>query len=110
MYFYVKLKFHKNMIRYQSDDFKSLYYVTSADWEVVTEAASFNEAASKGLEEVYSDQGIMLKLSPAIIVIDLTGFSSNFSEEYTKIFSTSLILSDIGLHDLSKKFKKIIQP
>jgi hypothetical protein len=98
------------MIRYQSDDFKSLYYITSADWEVVIEASSFNAAASRGLEKVYEDQGIMLKLSPAIIVIELTGFSNNFNDEYTKIFSTSLVLSDIGLHDLAKKFKKIIQP
>lgn len=98
------------MIRYQSDDFKSLYYITSADWEVVIEASSFNTAASRGLEEVYEDQGVMLKLSPAIIVIDLTGFSSNFNDDYTKIFSTSLVLSDIGLHELARKFKKIIEP
>ena len=98
------------MIRYQSDDFKSLYYITSADWEVVIEASSFNIAASRGLEEVYEDQGVMLKLSPAIIVIDLTGFSSNFNDDYTKIFSTSLVLSDIGLHELARKFKKIIEP
>lgn len=98
------------MIRYQTDDFKSLYYITSADWEIVIEASSFNEAASKGLEEIYEDKGIMLKLSPAIIVIDLTGFSSNFNDDYTKIFSTSLVLSDIGLHELARKFKKIIEP
>jgi hypothetical protein len=31
-----------------------------------------------------------------------------FSDEHAKVFPTSLILSDAGLHNLAYKFKKII--
>lgn len=97
------------MMRIRKDDFTNMYFVTSADWETTIVAKSFDEAASKSLISLFEEYGKSLSLSPAIIVVDMTNYSLNFSEAHSKIYSTSMILSDIGMHDLSKKFKNIIE-
>lgn len=96
------------MIRIKNDDISNSYFVTSADWEIVVISTSFDKATSKALEEMFKKMGKNLKLSPAIITVDMTNYSINFSENHSKVYSTSMVLSDIGMHDLSKKFKKIL--
>jgi hypothetical protein len=96
------------MRRIKSDDLTNSYFITSADWEITVISTSFDKAVSVGLEKMFEKMGKNLKLSPAIIVVDMTNYSINFSEEHSKVYSTSMVLSDIGMHDLSKKFRKII--
>jgi len=97
------------MFRLNDSDLEKSFFVTSANWECFTVANTFDSAASKGLETAFANEGLRLSLSPAIIVIDVTSFSLNFNDEYTKVYSTEMVLHDIGKHDLAKKFKKIIK-
>jgi hypothetical protein len=96
------------MLRIKEDDISNTYFVTSADWEACVISTSFDKAVSKALSELFKEYGKSLKLSPAIIVVDTTNYCINFSEDHSKVFSTSMVLSDIGEHSLAKKFKKII--
>ena len=96
------------MLRLKQDDLTNSYFVTSANWEVLVISTSFDKAASLALEKMYDEYGKSLSLSPAIIIVDMTNFCINFSENHTKVYSTSMVLSDIGMHELSKKFKAII--
>lgn len=96
------------MDRIKLDDISNTYFITSANWELTQIAKSFDDAVSIGLEKMFNKHGKELCLSPAIIVVDLTNYVINFSDDHTKVYSTALVLSDIGMHDLSKKFKKII--
>ena len=70
--------------------------------------SSFEKAASAAFEEVYDELGNKMNLSPAVIVVDLSNFCLTFSEDHAKVFKTSMILADIGLHQLAKKFKNIV--
>ena len=99
----------KNMFRIIEKDYLNQYFVTSSNWENTILASSSSEAVSRSLEIAFDQQGDRLLLSPAIIVVDMTNFCLNFSEDHTKVYSTELILHDIGRHDLAKKFKKIIK-
>ena len=96
------------MFRIKTEDVSNLYYVTSSDWESIIVSTSAEKAATEAFEEVYAELEEHTNLSPSIIVVDLTNFSLTFSEEHAKIFPTTLILSDAGLHNLAHKFKKII--
>ena len=96
------------MLRIKKDDISNTYFVTSADWEACVISTSFDNAVSKALSELLMEYGRNLKLSPAIIVVDATNYCVSFSDDHTKVFSTSMVLSDIGEHDLAKKFKKIV--
>tara|TARA_A100001011_G_C14002885_1_gene712182 strand:- start:418 stop:717 length:300 start_codon:yes stop_codon:yes gene_type:complete len=96
------------MLRIKEDDISNMYFVTSADWEACVVSTSFDKAVSKALSKLFKEYGKNLKLSPAIIVVDTTNYCINFSEDHTKVFSTSMVLSDIGEHSLAKKFKKIV--
>lgn len=97
------------MFRLNDSDLEKSFFVTSANWECIIVANTFDSAASRGLELAFANKGSSLSLSPAIIVIDMTSFSLNFNDEYTKVYSTEMILHDIGKHDLAKKFKTIIK-
>lgn len=96
------------MIRLIKNDIESTYFVTSANWEVCCVASSFDEASSKGLSQVLAEFGKECELSPAIIVVNASAYSLNFSDIHSKIYSTSKVLSDIGMHNLAKKIKKVI--
>lgn len=102
------LEFKANMQRIKKDDISNLYFITSANWEIVVIAKSFDVAVSSALEKMFKKMGKNLNLSPAIIAVDMTNYSINFSDEHSKVYSTAMVLSDIGMHDLSKKFKKLL--
>lgn len=90
-----------------SNDIESSYHVSSANWECNIVERSHDKAVSRALENMFDLYGQNLNISPAIISIDLTRFSIDFNEDHTKIYSTAMVLSDIGKHDLAKKLKKI---
>jgi hypothetical protein len=96
------------MFRIKTDDITNSYFVTSANWEIVVISTSFDKAVSTALSKLLDKYGKTLTLSPAIIAVDVTNYCINFSDDHTKVFSTAMILSDIGLHDLARKFKKIV--
>ena len=85
------------------------YFIKSADWEYVIESSSHNEAGSKALEKMFDVEGKNLKLSPVILSLNCTKYCEDLSEDNYQLLSTSMILSNIGMHDLSKKFKKLIK-
>ena len=95
------------MFKLSENDFERTYYITSADWEAVVSSPSSEEASASALREAFMNEGDNLKLSPAIIVIDMTSFSLNFNNDHARVFKTSAVLADIGKHELSKKFKNI---
>lgn len=96
------------MFRIVKNDIKDFYFVTSADWEFSCESSSFNEAASTALTSMLNSFKKDLNLSPAIIVVNMSKYCVNFSESHSKVFSTSSVLSDIGMHELAKKIKTIM--
>ena len=95
--------------RIVENDIESMYHISSANWESVVLDTSHDRAVSKCMEDMFSIYGNDLNISPAIISVDMTRFALNFSEDHTKVYSTSMVLSDIGKHDLAKKFKKIME-
>ena len=96
------------MIRIVNNDLSNMYFVTSANWEFCCESTSFIDAASLGLKSMFEKLGKNVNLSPAIIVINMSAYSVNFSDTHSKVFSTSEILSNLGMHDLAKKIKSIL--
>lgn len=96
------------MLRLKKDDLTNSYFISSTNWEVTVVSTSFDKAVSLAMEKMFKEYGKTLSLSPAIIVVDMTNFCINFSDEHTKVYSTSMVLSDIGMHDLAKKFRKIV--
>ena len=96
------------MFRFKEDDISNIYYVTAADWESIIISTNYEKAAVAAFEEIYDKLGEDMNLSPAVIVVNVTGFSETISEDNAKILPTGMILSDMGLHDLAKKLKKII--
>lgn len=97
------------MIIKQDKDFNSTYYVSSGEWESIVRSPSFDEAASLGLEEAFEEYGENLKLSPAILCLNLSNFFEKFGDHNSKIYSTTMVLSNIGKHDLAKKLKLILK-
>jgi hypothetical protein len=89
------------------NDIESLYHISSANWECTILEKSHDAAVSKSLENLFEIHGKNLNISPAIISINLTRYSVNFNQDHSKIYSTAMVLSDIGKHDLAKKFKKL---
>jgi hypothetical protein len=96
------------MLRIKNDDITNCYFITSANWEIVIVSTSFDKAVSTALSKLFETYGKELNLSPAIIAVDTTNYCINFSDDHTKVFSTAMVLSDIGKHDLARKFKKIV--
>ena len=86
------------------DKKNKFYFVTSADWEGITECQSASEAANTATEGALREFGKATKLAPGIVVLDLSEYGKlGNSDEATHVFYTPTVLADIGLHDLSKK-------
>ena len=84
------------------------YFITSANWEYCTKADSPQEAATLAIRDIYEmDDG--MKVSPTIMVTDLSEFSEseNYLENCVFCYSPK-ILSNAGLHNLSKDLDEII--
>lgn len=97
------------MIR-KSDKEKSIFMVVSADWECINEAKSPEEAASLAVEEVYAKYEKNLNLSPTITTYNVSS-ALNGENLFETIIShyTPMVLSDIGMHELSKKYKNVLK-
>ena len=92
----------------ETDKDKKLYLVSSANWEAVVKSKNQAEAATNAVIEIYKNDENM-KISPTIMITDLSEFSH--SEENLEICSfcyAPKILSNAGLHDLSKDLDQII--
>ena len=96
--------------RKMNQDF-GLYYVTSADWEVVIESDTAENAMVRGLEKMFEDYDKDFELAPTILAFDLTAmsFSVEELEEFCYLGYTPTILADAGQHKLSKQYEQIIR-
>ena len=72
------------------------YFVNSANWECCVKADNPQEAATLAVKDIYKNDNQM-KISPTIMVSDLSKFSES-----------AKILSNAGLHDLSRDLEGII--
>jgi hypothetical protein len=87
---------------------KKLYLVSSANWESVVKSESEVEAATKAVNEIYNED-LEMKISPTIMVTNLSAFSkSDQNIDICSFCYSPKILSNAGLHDLSKDLDQII--
>ena len=84
------------------------YFVNSANWEYCVKADNPQEAATLAVKDIYRNDNQM-KISPTIMVSDLSKFSESnqFIEDCIFCYSPK-ILSNAGLHDLSRDLEGII--
>ena len=96
------------MIR-KSDRKDSLFYVVCADWESIVTARDENDAAAFSIEEAHNEYGKDLCLAPSMTVIDMDFmYASLDAVEATNILYTPKVLANAGMHDLSRKYAKVI--
>ncbi|MAF25922.1 hypothetical protein CL634_10155 [bacterium] len=97
------------MIR-KSDREDTLFYVVCADWESIITANDENDAATIAIEEASNEYGKNLCLAPSMTVIDMDFMYKHLDAvEATNILYTPKVLANAGMHDLSKKYAKIIK-
>ena len=97
------------MIR-KSDRKDTLFYVVCADWESIITARDENDAAAFAIEEAHNEYGKNLCLAPSMTVIDMDFmYSSLDAVEATNILYTPKVLANAGMHDLSRKYAKVIK-
>jgi hypothetical protein len=86
-----------------------IFFVTCANWESVVAASDESDAAAISIEKASLEYGKDLNLSPTLCVMNI---SKSFKEvkflDDTYTFLTPDVLADAGMHDLSKKYSKII--
>ena len=86
-----------------------MFFVVCADWEGCIPAKNPSEAAAVAIELSYKKHGKNMCISPTISVMDLSGLHESFDAvEHIHVLYTPEVLANAGLHDLSKKFKKLI--
>lgn len=96
------------MIR-KTDSSNSIFYISCADWECVLVSDDPDEAAAIAMERANRKYGKYLNLSPTIKVVNV-----NYAIDKMEILDDILVmytpnvLANAGLHDLAKKYKKII--
>jgi len=87
---------------------KKIYLVTSGNWEITIKAETVLEAATQAVSLAYEGDKDM-KISPTIMVTDLSEYSgSEANIESCSFCYSPKILSNAGLHDLSKDLDQII--
>lgn len=97
-----------SMIR-KTDNSNSIFYISCADWECVLVSDDPDEAAAIAMERANKKYGKYLNLSPTIKVVNV-----NYAIDKMEILDDILVmytpnvLANAGLHDLAKKYKKII--
>ena len=89
---------------------KSAYIVKCADWAVVIEADSSQDACTESLIEMLNDRGKMLKLSSVIVSerIDNIMYAEgdeDMDDDHIEYHSVSRMLANAGLHELSSNVK-----
>lgn len=88
-------------VMYKSADRQDVFYfrVSCSDWENIVVAKDFSDAANLGLKEMLEKFKKNLNLSFTIVVAKILE-----NEILTEFFYTPKVLSDIGLHKLSKEY------
>jgi len=97
------------MLLRNSDLEGNYYYVTCANWESCVEAKTPEEAATIAMEEAHKEYGGKMCLSPTVSVMDMSSTQESFDlvENLHFLFAPK-VLANAGLHELSKKFKSLI--
>lgn len=88
-----------------------LFYVSSADWEVVLEADTAEDALVRAMEQMFKDFPEDFELAPTLLALDLSSMSNGIEdlEEFCYLGYTPSILADAGQHKLSKQYEQIIR-
>ena len=84
------------------------FYVKGVGWDTLVSTNSKSEAATLGFEQAYAELGKEIKISPNILVVDLCGVVDEECEKAIEYLDTTKVLANAGLHQLSKRFKNII--
>ena len=97
------------MIR-KSDRENTLFYVVCADWESIVTANDESDAAAISIEEAHREYGKDLCLAPSMTVMNMDFmYDSLDAVEATNILYTPKVLANAGMHDLSRKYAKVIK-
>jgi len=92
------------------------YVIKCADWAIVIQADSSQEACTQALTQKLNKEGKKLKLSSVIISekienIDYSNTNEDYCDEiegdYVEYHSVSRMLANAGLHELSSNVKFI---
>lgn len=87
---------------------KKIYLVASGNWETTVKAETVLEAATLAVSLAYKSDEHM-KISPTIMVTNLSEYSGSESNlDLCSFCYSPKILSNAGLHDLSKDLDQII--
>ena len=80
-----------------------LFLCTSANWRCVVQAFSYDQAASKAVQETLESNNIDFSIGAVISVTELSPIKKNS----ILVFSPK-VLADIGMHTLSSNLLNII--
>lgn len=88
---------------------ETIYYVTCADWETIAISSSHDDAATIAVEEIFKKRGKQMVLAPHIATVDMKSTVDQFDlDNNCEFHDTVRILSNAGLHESAKKYRKII--
>jgi len=80
-----------------------LFLCASANWKCVVEADSYDQAASKAVQEALEECGANFSIGAAVSVTELL-----FKKNNSILAFSPKILADIGMHTLSSNLLSII--
>jgi len=80
-----------------------LFLCTSADWQCAVEADSYDQAASKAVQEILEAKGVEFSIGAAVSVTELC-----LKKRSSILAFSPKILADIGMHTLSSNLLNII--
>tara|TARA_R100000808_G_C2152693_1_gene162308 strand:- start:5088 stop:5405 length:318 start_codon:yes stop_codon:yes gene_type:complete len=90
-------------------DSKDLFFISSADWEVVAEGNDATEAATIAVERHLGENPTSTNISTVILALNISKCTESIdASESIEILYAPKILANAGYHSESKKLQYII--
>jgi len=89
---------------------KDLFFISSSDWEAVTEGSDATEAATLALEQRMEEFPESTNISSIILALNITSeLANNSGSDKIELLYSPKILANAGYHEESKKLQTIIE-
>lgn len=89
---------------------KNKYIVSCANWHLMSQGESAEDAATKAFELMMEREGGNLKITPAIETLCLSDIEEDFDlEQYRELVFCPKVMANAGYHDSAKSLNTLIQ-
>jgi hypothetical protein len=93
----------------ETENDKSIFFVSCANWSTIINADDKNEASALAIEQASSKYGKELCLAPTIGVMDVkSAYEEVDAVNNIHFMFTPTVLANAGMLDLAAKYSKVI--